>query len=253
LTVSLSGAEFTIVRRSPVPVDLKVSIDGPELAVLSWGESRLDVHLIPTARARRVRATLNGTKVAVRYPARITKRRLASSIYALSGWIMAAQAESERRSEVRRDVVFLDGREYAIRVLEGRARVVTDAEFVTVTAGTGKANDVLHRWLRKRAGDTLPLLVDRWAPVMKVSPSRIRIAAQTRRWGSCSSKGTISLNWKLTMAPPEVQEYLVIHELAHMREMNHSAKYWAVVAEFCPDYKVHERWLKEHGWRLMEL
>jgi predicted metal-dependent hydrolase len=253
LTVSLSGAEFTIVRRSPVPSDLKVKIEGPNLAVLSWGETNLAVDLIASPRSRRVRATLNGTVVAVRYPARISKRRLADSIYALAGWIMAAKAESEQRSQTPRDVVLLDGIPLRLELLPGRSHVDVGSDSLIVKSTEGKAEEVLQRWLRRRAAETLPPIVAAQAARMDVVYTRVRIGDQSRRWGSCSSKGTISLNWRLTMAPPEVQQYLVIHELAHVREMNHSPKYWAVVAEFCPAYKTHERWLKDHGWRLMEM
>lgn len=208
------------MRRSPVPADLKVSIEGPEKAVLTWGDSSLAVSLIATARARRVRATLNGTTVAVRYPARITKRRLASSIYALSGWIMAAQVESDRRSQTPKDIIFLDGRPVRLTIETGRSKVEPHDNALVIRAPDGKADDVLHLWLRRRAAETLPPLVVLHARRMGLDYAKVRIAAQTRRWGSCSSKGTISLNYRLTMAPPEVQEYLVIHELAHLKEMN---------------------------------
>ena len=76
---------------------------------------------------------------------------------------------------------------------------------------------------------------------------RITIREQKTRWGSCSSAGNLNYNWKLVLMPERVMDYVVIHELAHQKEMNHSARFYAVVAQQMPDYKVWQSWLKEHG------
>ena len=70
---------------------------------------------------------------------------------------------------------------------------------------------------------------------------------QRSRWGSCSRRGTISLNWRLIQAPVFVRDYLILHELAHLKEMNHSRRFWREVARLCPDFAQAERWLKEHA------
>jgi predicted metal-dependent hydrolase len=79
---------------------------------------------------------------------------------------------------------------------------------------------------------------------------RVTVRNQRSRWGSCSRRGTISLNWRLVQAPPFVRDYLIFHELAHLREMNHSTRFWQTVAGLCPDYQLAERWLKSHGRQL---
>lgn len=240
------------MRRVPIPVQLKVRIDGPEQATLVIGEESIVLTLVPSLKARRVRATLDGTRLAVRYPARISKKRLADSIYALSGWIMSAQAEMVKRAARPKDGIFLDGTWRNLAIEVGRPQVIEHADKLTVYAPKGQESHVLHRWLRRRATGAFPPLVAAQAALMNLSVAKIRIAAQTRRWGSCSTQGTISLNYRLTMAPLAVQRYLVIHELAHLQQMNHSPAYWAVVASYCPDYRTHEAWLKQHGWLLME-
>ena len=71
------------------------------------------------------------------------------------------------------------------------------------------------------------------------------------RWGSCSAKGDLMFSWRLIMAPPEVLDYVAAHEVAHLAEMNHSARYWAVCERLCPEYRVHRRWLKQRGAEIM--
>lgn len=76
---------------------------------------------------------------------------------------------------------------------------------------------------------------------------RVVVRNQRSRWGSCSVKGTISLNWRLIQAPSSVRDYLILHELAHLREMNHSERFWRLVELLCPQYALAERWLNEHS------
>jgi predicted metal-dependent hydrolase len=80
---------------------------------------------------------------------------------------------------------------------------------------------------------------------------RVTVRNQRSRWGSCSRRGTISLNWRLVQTPCFVRDYLVLHELAHLKEMNHSKRFWGEVARLCPDYPEAERWLKQHSRLLM--
>jgi len=81
--------------------------------------------------------------------------------------------------------------------------------------------------------------------------NNVRVKNQTTRYGSCSSKGNLNFNWKVIMAPQKVVDYLLIHELAHLKEMNHSQKFWSLVERACPDYKTHRKWLKDKGHTLM--
>ncbi len=81
--------------------------------------------------------------------------------------------------------------------------------------------------------------------------TRISIRSQKTRWGSCSHKGTISLNWRLIQTPPEVSDYILIHELMHLLEMNHSKRFWKKVQNACPDYKNHELWIRKFGRKIL--
>jgi predicted metal-dependent hydrolase len=103
---------------------------------------------------------------------------------------------------------------------------------------------------RRRARRLLTELAEREAPGLGVSFERIAIRDQKTRWGSCSSRGTLSFNWRLVLAPPAVADYVVVHELCHLREPNHSRSFWRLVARARPGYPQQRRWLADHGWEL---
>ncbi|MDO4617169.1 MAG: M48 family metallopeptidase [Lachnospiraceae bacterium] len=106
-----------------------------------------------------------------------------------------------------------------------------------------------------RLGDlalkVLPERVKLFASMMGVSYGKITIRCQKTRWGSCSAKGNLNFNCLLMLAPEKVQDYVVVHELCHRLEMNHSGRFWAEVERVMPDYRIYRQWLKEHGSELM--
>ena len=99
----------------------------------------------------------------------------------------------------------------------------------------------------RKAEETLTARTAYFAEQMGVTYGRITIREQKTRWGSCSNKGNLNYNWKLILMPSEILDYVVVHELAHRKEMNHSARFYAVVAEQIPDYAVRQKWLRMHG------
>ena len=104
----------------------------------------------------------------------------------------------------------------------------------------------IQKRLRKLAQKELPARVMELAALHAIEVSRVSVRNQKSRWGSCSRKGTISLNWRLIQTPVFVQDYIILHELAHRRQMNHSDKFWLEVERLCPDYLMAERWLKSN-------
>ena len=104
--------------------------------------------------------------------------------------------------------------------------------------------------LRKRAAKELPAELLALAHAHAVTVSRISIRNQRSRWGACSSRGSITLNWRLILVPPFVREYVMIHELMHRRELNHSKRFWKHVAAACPRHNEARTWLLSEGQRL---
>lgn len=109
------------------------------------------------------------------------------------------------------------------------------------------------RALAEQAARVLPERVAYYAPLVGVTYGRITIRRQRSRWGSCSAKGDLSFNCLLMLMPPEVADSVVVHELCHRREMNHSPRFYAEVLRVFPDYRRCARWLKENGARLMAM
>jgi predicted metal-dependent hydrolase len=105
--------------------------------------------------------------------------------------------------------------------------------------------------LAQQAKAHLPKRVAYFAARIGVTYGRITIRNQTSRWGSCSDQGNLNFNCLLMLAPASVQDYVVVHELCHRKEMNHSARFWAEVEKIVPDYKVQRAWLKENGGALI--
>ncbi|MBQ7153278.1 MAG: M48 family metallopeptidase [Clostridia bacterium] len=108
--------------------------------------------------------------------------------------------------------------------------------------------------LVKKARKVFPERVEYWRLMMGgIAIGKVTVRSQLSRWGSCSQNGNISLNALLVEAPPRVLDYVIVHELAHRLQMNHSKAFWSVVQQYCDDYKECRKWLRENGGRLMAL
>lgn len=108
----------------------------------------------------------------------------------------------------------------------------------------------LKEWMKTQARDDLTAASRRYANAIGVEFRRISVRDTTSRWGSCSSSGSLSYSWRLVMAPREVLDYVCAHEVAHLVEMNHSRRFWALVERHCPHAGPARRWLKAHGAKL---
>ncbi len=140
--------------------------------------------------------------------------------------------------------IYFRGERVKIEVEAGKIRF--GSEMLTTPDVTLNLRPAIQKHLRKLAQQELPARVQELAALHRIEISRVSVRNQKSRWGSCSRKGTISLNWRLIQTPHFVQDYIILHELAHRRQMNHSDKFWLEVERLCPDYLVAERWLKTH-------
>ncbi len=118
---------------------------------------------------------------------------------------------------------------------------------------SGTLTEKERKLLVAKAKEVFSDKVAHYAQLVGVTYGRITIRTQKTRWGSCSSQGNLNFNSLLLFAPEAVQDYVVVHELCHRKEMNHSERFWREVAKVVPDYKVHKKWLKDYGSKIMNL
>ncbi|MCW5552795.1 MAG: M48 family metallopeptidase [Verrucomicrobiae bacterium] len=128
-----------------------------------------------------------------------------------------------------------------------RGFIQLGGEIVRVSDAEADLRPAIERHLWRVAATELPPRVLHYAALHQLSVRRITVRNQKSRWGSCSRRGTISLNWRLIQTPSQVQDYIVLHELCHLREMNHSVRFWREVERVCPDFQAAEHWLKQHS------
>lgn len=121
------------------------------------------------------------------------------------------------------------------------------SETVRVADTAADLRPAVEFHLRRLAERELPPRVQELAARHQLTVQRVTVRNQRSRWGSCSRRGTISLNWRLIQTPSGVRDYIILHELMHLREMNHSARFWQQVEKVCPNYQDAEQWLKQHS------
>ncbi len=145
---------------------------------------------------------------------------------------------------------------YGTKKKAGRPKLEEALAFISSLLGTNKSTDsktvtpeILE--LTSKAKEELPVIVKKYADLMGVTYNRITIRHQKTRWGSCTKTGNLSFNCLILKMPETVRDYVIVHELAHRKELNHSTKYWMIVSEYCPWYKESKQWLKENGSRLL--
>ena len=138
-----------------------------------------------------------------------------------------------------------------VRPGRGRAeRRGTVLRIRAVSLDEGELRALIERWYRQEAAAHLAARVEHYSSRLGVRPSRVTIRGQRSRWGSCSGKGTVSLNWRLIMVPGALADYVVVHELCHLRHMDHSPRFWAMVGGIVPDYRQCRRRLDALQGRL---
>lgn len=135
--------------------------------------------------------------------------------------------------------------------LRGQTQLI-DQE-IRVTGGDEFAPRRLTNWFKAEAKTDILTAIDKYQPLLGVKYSKLTIRDTKSRWGSCSSSKALSFSWRLVMAPQNVLDYVVAHELAHILEMNHGAKFWAHVDAVCPHMKDSQKWLKTNGGQLHQI
>jgi predicted metal-dependent hydrolase len=221
-------------------------------------------------RARRARILVDGNGVEVVVPPRFPLREVEPFVEEKRAWIERTlrrlrETEAELPAARVEDgglIPYLgETLRIAVRVQPGRRRehVARRGEELRVTlpAGAeqllpaeGALRAAVERWYRRRARAEVAPRLDAACTRAGTTYSRLQIRGQRTRWASCSSSGAMSFNWRLLLAPPEILDYVVEHEVAHLELLDHSPRFWRLLASRCPDWREREAWLRRHGHAL---
>ena len=223
------------------------------------GGRRIEYTLIQSVRGNVLFQALPGGAIRVYAPRAMRLRDIDAMVRERMGQLEAmgravdARLEEDRRNHPVADGsrILIEGTPHVIR-LKAASRVrgeVAGGELRLALPRPESDADVraaIRSVLSARALVRIRERLDHFIPLVGKTPGRVAIRDQKTRWGSCSSKGNLNFNWKLIMAPPEALDYVVIHELCHLYEFNHSPRFWALVSQHMPDYEVWKKWLKGH-------
>ena len=213
-------------------------------------------------RARHARILVGGDGVEVVVPARFPLRKVEPFVEEKRAWIertLRRMRASEDAFPPARicdggDVPYLGERlRLGVRVESGRVRAHVarrGGELRVVLPPGGSARDALEAWYRRRARAEVGERLDAAVARAGSSYEGLQIRGQRSRWASCSSGGAMSFNWRLLLAPEEILDYVVEHEVAHLDVHDHSPRFWALLATRCPSFREHEAWLRTHGHAL---
>ena len=207
-----------------------------------------------------------GDELQIRVPNRVRDRKIVEILETKERWIrnkviqLQNQRITNKREFISGESFSLFGRNLYLKVLEG-GKVGTQLidDYLITTVRTSEIGDLrksriktyLERWYIHEAYQKLEEKVMRYSKIIRVSPRAIKVRNYKTRWGSCDNKGRLTFNFHLIKAPHEIVDYVVIHELCHMIQPNHSKFFWNEVARFDPSFKNHKKWLKLNGADLM--
>ena len=175
-----------------------------------------------------------------------------------SEWIEKVYHRTREQLEIVSPKKFIEGekflylgKEYTLHIAADiSGKLLFEDQFILSARYLPKARKLFERWYREEAFLIFTQRCRFYAPKMGGPYQRIKLSSAKHRWGSCNPKGSLCFNWRLVMAPQETIDYVVIHELAHLKEPNHSVRFWEAVEKVFPDYRAAKKWLKENQLRL---
>jgi predicted metal-dependent hydrolase len=242
---------FTERRRSPLPPAVT------EMLLLADQQVAITYKRHAAARRFTLRMARDGSGFTMTLPRRASMMDARAFALKSEAWMLKALARRVRPVEIADGaVIMLRGVEHRI-LATGKVRglVVHDAEARTlhVPGATGHLERRLVDWLKAEAAHDLDVASTKYALAMGARFRKLNVRDQKSRWGSCSSDGVLNFSWRLILAPSSVLDYVAAHEVAHLREMNHSMRFWRLVLKHCPDSRNAKTWLKLYGNRLHAL
>ena len=223
-------------------------------------DSSLPYHVIRTRRRKRTLSLCiekDGT-VLIRVPWRTPTAEIERFFVGRKAWIRKKLAERSLEPQEHGPKAFVAGEtflylggSYPLEIVQNGSSDLpfrfVDERFLLREDHRASARELFVNWYKREAESIIRRRLKAYGDTMEISPRRERISSARYRWGGCSSKDVLSFSWRLVMAPMGVVDYVVVHELAHVREKNHSPRFWRLVETTLPDYSARRDWLKKHG------
>jgi hypothetical protein len=225
-------------------------------------DTDLEVEVIRTRRRKSAEIRICDGSVSVRAPEFMSDAQIDAFLHSRHAWIMKKLALQKHmkprgmRAYGSGEMFTYLGRIYLLHVVDGGFAPVElkgGNLRVTVPGGSGRGDLVrnsLIRWYKQQAREILGQKVERFSPEVGAYPEKVEIRYFKACWGSCNSNGVVKFNWRIVLAPEEMIDYVVVHELCHLLQLNHSRAYWQEVERIMPDYRGRREWFKSNGWRL---
>ena len=222
-----------------------------------------DAEVIRTDRRKTATVKVERGRVAVVVPKATSTSRIESLIAEKTPWIKQKlllhrqQIEVKPKEYVSGECFTYLGRNYRLKVIAGSRREVkllNGRLVVSLPTGTRSPEAIraaLEQWYIEHAKQKLQEKVDRYAKRLELKPAKLNVRSFKSRWGSCSVKGDLTLNWRVIIAPQRIVDYVVVHELCHLRHHDHSPQFWSSVEHVLPDYRECREWLKAHAQELV--
>ena len=219
------------------------------------GQPEIEITLRRSARARRfsLRVSQATGAVTLSIPSRAREAEALAFARAQEGWIRAALARMPAAVGVGIGAELpFEGR--MLRLAAGAGRSIrVEGDSLIVPGDADRAAARVSAFLRVQARNRLVAASDHYAAQIGRKVTQVTLRDTRSRWGSCTSDGSLMYSWRLIMAPPRVLDYVAAHEVAHMLEMNHSDRFWAVVDRLFPGWQAERAWLKQQGGRLQSI
>jgi predicted metal-dependent hydrolase len=202
-------------------------------------------------RARNIRITVNSKgEVVLTKPNLIPQFVAVKFLESKESWVLE-QLKKTAAKKFGKNKIFYKGEKYKVEFEQGKFNYQFKDGVLKLTGPSEKmAKSALVKKLKDIARSEIRKSVKKFSAKMELEYMQVRLKDQSSRWGSCSSKNNLNFNWRLILTPKSVLDYVVIHELAHLKEMNHGHKFWALVEKYDPDYREHRRWLKRNQQHL---
>lgn len=213
--------------------------------------TKIDYQLKKNARTRSIRISIDsGGKILVSAPKLYPNFLIESFVQKQAPWILKQQLRQKKHGvNLANNEVYIFGQKYPIVLTDDHLLPLgvslRDGQVLVRSLKSANHKTALERFLKNTASKYLAQKTQDLAAKMQITYQKIGIRQQSSRWGSCSSRGNLNFNWRLVHYPPPVINYVIIHELAHRQELNHSKKFWQLVAKFDPDYKKQQQALKK--------